>query len=98
MWQACPHWAHVEVSVTPTSTSCPCPFTPSPTQSGKLSLRGVQAYEREVRLAGACLGKSMEQLAGCIDSSVEYRRWAGLQPGGGAGAGACRGLCLSCAM
>ena len=47
----------------------PCP----PAQSGKLSLEAVRAYQGELQAAGAHLTACLEQVAGCIGGSVQYR-------------------------
>lgn len=43
------------------------------TQTGKLSLRAVHAFERELRRAGEFLQEALDQLAGCIEGSVRYK-------------------------
>jgi hypothetical protein len=53
--------------------SPPRPALPCPLQSGKLSLKAVQAFEPPLREAGFHLARSMDQLAGCIDGSVAYK-------------------------
>ncbi|GAB4816536.1 hypothetical protein N2152v2_003582 [Parachlorella kessleri] len=44
-----------------------------PLQSGKLSLRAVQAFEPQLQEAGCLLARAMAQLAGCIDNTVSYK-------------------------